>query len=409
MSSEIESRTGGCRPLRGILAASLLRRLLNCVEHGRLVVRTPEGVTLERQSGRPGPEGVLVLHRWRAIRRMLAGGDVAFAEAYVEGEWSTPDLVALLELAAVNIDGIDRAAAGSTPVRFLHRLRHMLRANSRRGSRRNIAFHYDLGNDFYRLWLDPGMLYSSALYEKPTDTLEEAQENKLRRIGELLDLSPGQSVLEIGCGWGALAARMASAGALVKGITLSAEQLAHARTLGEKNGLSESMRFELEDYRDTGGSFDRVVSIEMFEAVGEQYWPTYFDTLRRLLKGDGHAVLQIISIDESRFDGYRRGADFIQRHIFPGGMLPTGTIIRRLAQEHGFSLVSAENFGGSYALTLAEWHKRFQRNWPAIQRLGFDQRFRRLWEYYLAYCEAGFRAGTIDVGLYVLKPEAEYG
>ena len=409
MSSEIESRTDGCRPLRGILAASLLRRLLNCVEHGRLVVRTPEGDTLERQSGRPGPEGMLVLHRWRAIRRMLAGGDVAFAEAYVEGEWSTPDLVALLELAAVNIDGIDRAAAGSTPVRFLHRLRHMLRANSRRGSRRNIAFHYDLGNDFYRLWLDPGMLYSSALYEKPTDTLEEAQENKLRRIGELLDLSPGQSVLEIGCGWGALAARMASAGALVKGITLSAEQLAHARTLGEKNGLSESMRFELEDYRDTDGSFDRVVSIEMFEAVGEQYWPTYFDTLRRLLKGDGHAVLQIISIHESRFDGYRRGADFIQRHIFPGDMLPTGTIIQRLAQEHGFSLVSAENFGGSYALTLAEWRRRFQRNWPAIQRLGFDQRFRRLWEYYLAYCEAGFRAGTIDVGLYVLKPEAEYG
>ena len=405
MSPDVDSRTDGNPQIKGALAASLLRRILNCLECGRIVVRTPEGVTLERQSGRPGPEGVIVLHRWRAIRRMLTQGDVAFAEAYVEGEWSTPDLAALLELAALNIGGIDRTVGGFAPFRLLHRLGHLFRSNSKRGSRRNIAYHYDLGNDFYRLWLDPSMTYSSAIYESPSQSLEDAQDNKLSRIVDLVAPEKGDRVLEIGCGWGALAARLADAGASVRGITLSSEQLAFAKDMVERKGLSESIDFRIEDYRDSKGSFDRIVSIEMLEAVGEQFWPAYFDTVRRLLKKDGHAVLQVITIHESRFESYRRGADFIQRYIFPGGMLPTDAIIRQQAKASGLSLAHSEQFGQSYALTLAEWRRRFLRNWPSIQRLGFDERFRQLWEYYLAYCEAGFRTGMIDVGLYVLKPQ----
>lgn len=387
--------------------ATFLKKLLSCLESGRITVCTPDGLVLDHQSGRPGPEAVLVLHRWRALRRLLAGGDVAFAEAYMDGEWSSPDLPALLELAAANIAAIDTRIAGFLPVRMFNRLTHALRANSRRGSRRNISFHYDLGNDFYRFWLDPGMTYSSAFYTGVNQTLEEAQDNKIDRIVDLLSARPGHDILEIGCGWGTLAARLAKAGANVKGITLSSEQLVHARQVSVQEQLSDRVRIELEDYRDCSGSFDRIVSIEMLEAVGEAYWPAYFGKLRQLLKDDGKAVLQVITIDDNRFEGYRKGADFIQRYIFPGGMLPTKALVADHARAAGLSLVSSEFFGLSYARTLAEWRQRFRRNWSAICALGFDERFLRLWIYYLCYCEAGFRAGTIDVGLFVLEPDRQ--
>lgn len=389
----------------GIFVGPVIKRLLACLKVGKITVRTPNGATLDHQTGRPGPEATVVLYRWRALRRLLAGGDIAFAEAYVDGDWSSPDLPALLELAAVNMAEIEHAISGLLPVRLFNRARHLARANSRRGSRKNIAFHYDLGNDFYRLWLDPGMIYSSALYRSDTETLEQAQENKLDRIAELLAAPAGAEILEIGCGWGALAARLAKAGARVKGITLSTEQLAHARDVAEKIGFGDQVRLELQDYRDCRGTFDRIVSIEMLEAVGEQYWPTYFDKLRQLLKAEGKAVLQVITIDDSRFEPYRKNPDFIQRYIFPGGMLPTKSLIAAHAEKAGLKLVTSECFGESYARTLAEWRARFRQSSGAVQTLGFDQRFRRLWDYYLAYCEAGFRAATIDVGLFVLQPD----
>ena len=387
----------------GILAGPVLKRLLACLKAGRISVRMPNGAALDHQTGRPGPEATVVLYRWRALRRLLAGGDIAFAEAYMDGDWSSPDLPALLELAAVNIAEIERAISGLLPVRLFNRARHLLNANSRRGSRKNIAFHYDLGNDFYRLWLDPGMTYSSALYRADSETLEQAQENKLDRIAELLTAPQGCEILEIGCGWGALAARLAKAGASVRGVTLSTEQLAHARHTARKNGVGDRVRLGLQDYRDCQGAFDRIVSIEMLEAVGEQYWPIYFGKLRQLLKADGKAVLQVITIDDSRFEAYRKGADFIQRYIFPGGMLPTKALIAAHAEKAGLKLVASECFGDSYARTLADWRARFRQSSGALQTLGFDQRFRRLWDYYLAYCEAGFRAATIDVGLFVIE------
>lgn len=388
----------------GVFVGPVIKRLIGCLKVGKINVRMPNGVTLDHQTGRPGPEASVVFYRWRALRRLLAGGDIAFAEAYMDGDWWSPDLPTLLELAAVNIAEIEHAIAGLLPVRLFNHTRHLLNANTRRGSRKNIAFHYDLGNNFYRLWLDPDMTYSSALYRADGETLEQAQENKLDRIAELLAAPPGSEILEIGCGWGALAARLARAGASVNGITLSTEQLAYARNVVEKSGVRDQVQLELQDYRDCQGAFDRIVSIEMLEAVGEQYWPVYFEKLRGLLKPDGKVVLQVITIDGSRFEAYRRGADFIQRYIFPGGMLPTKALIASQAQDAGLKVVSTECFGQSYARTLAEWRSRFRQGSGAAQALGFDQRFCRLWDYYLAYCEAGFRAGTIDVGLFVIEP-----
>jgi cyclopropane-fatty-acyl-phospholipid synthase len=297
---------------------------------------------------------------------------------------------------------LDRSIAGFWPARIFNRVRHLLRANSKAGSRRNIAFHYDLGNAFYERWLDRSMTYSSALYAHPDQTLEDAQEAKLSRVEQLLDLRGGEKVLEIGCGWGALAMRLAHAGARVTGVTLSSEQLAFSRQRVEQQAVVGKVAFDMTDYRDLEGCYDRIVSIEMLEAVGEVYWPIYFKTLHNRLNAGGIAVLQVITIDEARFDAYRGSADFIQRHIFPGGMLPTKAIIVELSARAGLKLVSTQSFGQSYAATLSEWRKRFLASWPSIAEMGFPERFRRLWDYYLCYCEAGFRAETIDVGFYVL-------
>jgi cyclopropane-fatty-acyl-phospholipid synthase len=405
MSVDSESRTAWSGKRRGQgFAAFLVRQIAATLECGRITVVTPSQERIEHRAAQPGPDATLVLHRWRAIRRLVTHGDLGFADAYVDGEWSTPDLAALLDLAALNIGQLDRKISGFLPVRIFNRLRHVFRANTKAGSRKNISFHYDLGNAFYQCWLDKSMSYSSALYARPGQTLEEAQDAKLERIVELLDPREGERVLEIGCGWGALAVRLAQGGALVTGVTLSSEQLAYARQLSVDEGLAEAVCLELTDYRDIEGSYDRVVSIEMLEAVGEAYWPVYFETLRDRLKAGGTAVLQVITIDESRFDTYRSSADFIQRYVFPGGMLPTKRIIAEQAEAAGLKLVSTESFGQSYAKTLAEWRERFAAAWPKIEAMGFPASFRRLWEYYLCYCEAGFRAGTIDVGFFVLTP-----
>lgn len=387
--------------IRGI-RARLFDRLLAGLAHGRLRVILPSGASFARTGRAPGPDATIRLRNWRALGRILTRGDIGFAEGHIAGDWTSPDLVALIRLAALNTAELRRAVRGNPLFRGLERLRHLARGNTRRGSRRNIEAHYDLGNDFYRLWLDPSMLYSSAIFDATTPTLEAAQAKKLDRIVELLDVPRDGSVLEIGCGWGALAARLGEAGASVTGITLSPSQLAWARDTIAERGLEGTVDLRLQDYRDVAERFDRVVSIEMFEAVGEAWWPTYFATVARALKPGGRAVLQVISIAEDRFDDYRRDADFIQKHVFPGGFLPSQTAFAQAVAAAGLRIEAAEHFGLSYAETLAEWRRRFHDRWPEIEAGGFDDRFRSLWDYYLAYCEAGFREEAIDVGLYTL-------
>jgi cyclopropane-fatty-acyl-phospholipid synthase len=402
LSSEIRTASGYADlPMK--LAVWFLRRLVSTLKHGQITVVTPSGQSIEHRVASPRLNATLVLHRWRAIRRLVTHGDIGFAEGYIEGDWSSPDLTALIELAARNTEHLAQNISGLLLVRILNRLRHLSRANTKAGSRQNIAFHYDLGNAFYRSWLDDSMTYSAAFFEREGQTLENAQDAGHSRIVDLLELRGDERILEIGCGWGALAARMARRGAHVTGVTLSSEQLAYARQRIAGDGLDHKASLELKDYRDVAGSYDRIVSIEMLEAVGEAYWPRYFRTLRDRLNPGGKVVLQVISIDEKVFEGYRRSADFIQRYIFPGGMLPSKRGIAEQAEAAGLTLRSAGTFGDSYAQTLCEWRQRFLSSWPNIEAMGFPVRFRRLWEYYLCYCEAGFRAKTIDVSLYVLS------
>lgn len=396
----IRSNASGHRPLSRWLAEIVLRRMLRGLEFGQLVIETPAGERLVFDGAGPGPQARMTIHRWRCLWRLATGADIGFAEAYMAGEWSSPNLAALLNLACRN-------SAVEEPLRLLRsprlgrKLQHALNRNTRRGSRRNVTAHYDLGNNFYDQWLDAGMSYSSGLYASTSLTLEEAQDAKLDRVLALLDLPEGARVLEIGCGWGSLAERMLERhDCALTGLTLSAKQLAFAHRRLADRGLIARSNLRLQDYRDVRGTFDRIVSIEMLEAVGEAYWPMYFATLRDRLRTGGLAVLQVITIDDARFELYRRRPDFIQKYIFPGGMLPTPRIIEREAAKAGLRLVASEFFGESYARTIEDWQSRFQKAWSQIEGLDFDQRFKRTWEYYLAYCQAGFETGALNVGLY---------
>ena len=388
----------GGRPLRRLLA-----RLLGSLSHGTLGVQLPDGTRVEGRGAAEGPAAFIALKRWRPLARLLLQGDLGLAASYRDGDWTTPDLSALLEFGIRNEARWGRVLEGSWFARRLGDLFRVSRANTRRGSRRNIAFHYDMGNDFYAQWLDPALIYSSALYASGDESLEAAQAAKLDRILALLDLPPQATVLEIGCGWGALAAALAARhGARVTGLTLSTEQLAHARRQLREQGLAD-VDLRLQDYRDVEGRYEHIVSIEMLEAVGERYWPQYFDTLRERLAPGGSGVLQVITIADEHFDRYRGSTDFVQRFIFPGGKLPSVSAMKAQAGRAGLVLQRAESFGASYALTLAEWRRRFHAAWPAIATLGYDDAFRRLWEYYLCYCEAGFRSGRVDVGLFTFS------
>jgi cyclopropane-fatty-acyl-phospholipid synthase len=387
------------RAARRGLKVRILSRILSHLAFGRLAVTLPEGEVFEANAPGPGPEAALVIHRWRAVWRTIARGDIGFAEAFIEGDCSSPDIAKVIELFVLN-EAVLAKIAGWAPVHFLNRVRHLARANTKRGSKRNITAHYDLGNAFFEQWLDAGMTYSSALYASPEQTLEAAQTHKQDKILAELALAPGKSVLEIGCGWGGLAERIAARGCPVTGLTLSPSQLAYADKRLADGGHASDLR--LEDYRDVRGTFDRIVSIEMLEAVGRAYWPSYFAVIRDRLARDGQAVLQVITLDESRYAGYADQVDFIQRYIFPGGMLPTPAIMRQQIADAGLALKSTFTFGDSYARTLAEWSRRFHASLPAVEAMGFDKRFQRLWAYYLAYCEGGFRAGILDVGLYTI-------
>jgi cyclopropane-fatty-acyl-phospholipid synthase len=334
----------------------------------------------------------LHVHDEALFGRVLARGDIGLAEAYLDGQWDSPDITGLLALLARNRDVLAQAIYGSWRPLLAARLRHSFNRNSRAGSKRNIMAHYDLGNDFYRLWLDPSMSYSAAIYREQDDgSLLAAQHAKYRRILDRLGARAGQRVLEIGCGWGGFAELAVREGLELTGLTLSPAQLDWARQRVPQADL------RLQDYRDTSERFDHLVSIEMFEAVGERWWPAYFATVARALKPGGRAVIQSITLRDDLFAAYRRGTDFIQQYIFPGGMLPSPSAFRRTAERQGLRVTDEFAFGRDYARTLAEWRAAFEAHWPRIAPLGFDETFRRLWRLYLGYCEAGFLAGNIDV------------
>jgi cyclopropane-fatty-acyl-phospholipid synthase len=380
------------------LRARLVSALVGRAPAGTLDIRWPDGRASRLGGAAPGPAAAIDFKAWRAVRRGVFGGALGLAEAYLDGEWDSPDLAALVEFGArARLVG-DLAHRPLLPRRLFDRLAHRRRANTRPGSRRNIAAHYDLGNAFYGLWLDPTLTYSSAVFARPDQSLDEAQTEKCRRLLALLAPRPGQRLLEIGCGWGHFARVAAKeAGVSVTAITLSREQHEFARRRMFEEGLAEKVSVELRDYRDVSERFDHVASVEMFEAVGEEYWPAFFGKLAGVLAPDGRAALQIITIDDALFPRYRRGVDFIQKYIFPGGVLPSLAAIEAVSRRAGLAWQGAAGFGQHYARTLAEWRRRFLAAWPPISALGFDERFRRMWTYYLAYCEGGFRAGNIDV------------
>ena len=338
------------RPPMGLsLARRFIVRLARQIDRGQIVIQTPSGETIHCTGARPGPVARLTLYRWRAAWRLLMDGDIGFAEAYMDGDWSSPDLTALIELAAVNHAAMIPSMNGARLSRLIHRLSHLRRRNTKRGSQRNIPAHYDLGNDFYAAWLDPGMSYSSGFYAAADTTLEQAQTAKQDMAIAALNLSGGERVLEIGFGWGGLAARLAREhGCAVTGLTLSPAQLDLAGKTIAGACAPGSVELLLRDYRDTGGTFDRIVSIEMLEAVGKAWWPMYFGTLHDRLRPGGIAAVQAITMAEDRYAAYERGTDFIQRHIFPGGMLPTDGAIRAHAPAAGLAVDGVETFGLSY-------------------------------------------------------------
>lgn len=384
-------------------AMKILSLLLRNVKSGQIQLALPDGEILT--FGRKSPDGpaVLKVHNMSFFNRTLRQGAMGFAESYMDGEWSSPDLAKLLILLNSNMTMLQQSIGKNRFTQWINRIIHILRPNTREGAKRNIHAHYDLGNEFYALWLDATMTYSSALFRDSQQTLRDAQNEKYRALAASTDIGPDDHVLEIGCGWGGFAEFAArEIGCKVTGITISNEQLAFAKNRIAMAGLQDKVDFKFCDYRDLTEKYDRIVSIEMFEAVGESYWPTYFDQVHACLKPGGKAGLQIITIAKERFDSYRKKTDFIQRYIFPGGMLPSPERLDGEFANADLKLVAREDFAADYARTLAEWRHRFLEVWPEVQALGFDARFRNMWEYYLAYCEAGFTTRSIDVSHFTL-------
>jgi cyclopropane-fatty-acyl-phospholipid synthase len=377
------------------------------LRRGTLDVTLPDGRTVRCGGMEPGPSAQMTIYNYGFAWRLARGGDIGIAEAYLRREWDTPNLTQFLYIFCVNHDLI-QAMLGNNPVaRFVQLVRHWFNRNTKRQARRNIYAHYDIGNSFYSAWLDPSMTYSSALYEDGTNDLTAAQHNKYKRLAEAINLQPGQKVLEIGCGWGGFAEYVAkNYDAKVVGLTISTEQRDFAQRRIQAAGLSDKVEIRFQDYRDERGQYDRIASIEMIEAVGEEFWPQYFTQLRDRLAPGGLAGIQTITIQDKFFQAYRREVDFIQRYVFPGGMLPSPQVLKSLGDKFGVPVVRERIFGEDYAKTLATWRDNFRAAWPNLMPLGFDERFRRLWEYYLAYCEAGFLSGNIDVRQVVFaKPD----
>ena len=385
-------------------AAHILFALLARLACGELTAVDPDGRPHRFGRSDTGAlRGEVRFRDWRLARDVLTGGDVAFADAWMDGRWDTPDLPALLTVLACNQAVLERAFYGHAWQRALFRLKHWLNANSKSRAKRNIVAHYDLGNAFYALWLDPSMTYSAALFDGDfTQSLESAQQAKYRRIIKELALPAGAHILEIGCGWGGFAEFAARAGYRVTGISLSDAQTEYARERLARAGLADRVTFHLQDYRDMRGVYDGVASIEMFEAVGEKYWPAYFAAVRRALEPGGRACVQTITIADARFERYRTQSDFIQQYIFPGGMLASPSRFVAEASRGGFESIALHAASRDYAETLARWLAAFDANVGAVRAQGFDERFIRCWRFYLAYCIAGFASGSTDVAQYTL-------
>ena len=368
------------------------------IRTGEFEIELPDGRVFVASGPEAGPVGCLRVRSDDFFARLVREGEIAFSDMYLEGQWDTPDLQALLDMILLNNETIGRGFPGATLVRAYEQLRHWFRSNTKRGSRRNIAYHYDLGNEFYALWLDRSMTYSSALFTGQGEDLAAAQANKYGAICDRIGVKPGDHLLEIGCGWGGFAEyAIRERGARVTGITLSREQYDYARRRLFEAGLAERAEIVIRDYRDETGNYDGIASIEMFEAVGERYWPAYFRTLRERLRPGRIAGVQVITVADRLFARYRKETDFIQKHIFPGGMLPSPSTLRREAEIAGLVLVGSTEFGASYSRTLRIWRDAFNARWNDIRALGFDERFGRMWNFYLASCAACFQAGTTDV------------
>jgi cyclopropane-fatty-acyl-phospholipid synthase len=367
------------------------------LETGGLHLHFPNGADRHIGFRAPGADATVDIRNWMALVRLATSGSVGWYKAWTLGEWASPDPVALFELFSANAISLGDVGRAKGPFRWVNALAHRLRDNAPRKARKNIAAHYDLGNDFYSAWLDPTMTYSCARFAASSDSLEEAQRRKVALLLDRLDLKPGDRLLEIGCGWGSLAIAAAQRGAEIVGLTLSREQKAWAEEKIAAAGLSDRIEIRLQDYRNTAEQFDAVASVEMVEAVGERWWGVYLDSIARNLKPGGRAALQFINIDHRLFDRYARNPDFIQTYIFPGGMLLDEPRFAGLAVERGLSWEKREGFRLDYAETLKRWRNAYDAAVTRGSLRGFTEQFHDLWRYYLMYCEGGFRGGVIDV------------
>ena len=371
--------------------------LTNKMGFGRLDFVLRDGRVFRAEGREPGPVAELHLHNYEIFSRLIREGDLGFCEAYLDEWWSTPDLMAFLDLVHANDEMFDGYPGGGI-VRAFENFRFWLQSNSKRQAKKNISHHYDLGNEFYGLWLDDTMTYSSALFRTGQESLEKAQELKYAQMIDEMGAQPGDHVLEIGCGWGGFAEYAAKErGLRVTGLTISEEQFKYAKDRIAKAGLSDLVEFKMQDYRDETGLYDGIASIEMFEAVGEKYWPVYFNTVKARLKPGKTATFQIITVQHKRWEVYRKGVDFIQKYIFPGGMLPSPVVLRQEIERAGLNVVRSVEFGESYSTTLRRWHEVFNARWDEIAALGFDDRFRRMWNFYLCSCATTFHSGNCDV------------
>ena len=392
-------------------AARATLKLLLRLKHGTLTIKLPDG-SVQRFGNGQGPQASLHLLNWNVCSAALKSGDIGFAESYIAGDWTTPHLTDLLQVLIVNRKEVEDMIYGTWLGRFAYRVKHLLNRNTKANSQKNIHAHYDLGNAFYELWLDGTMNYSSAIFETPETSMKDAQHAKVRRALRMAQVKPGDRVLEIGCGWGALAEKATKEfDANVVGVTLSTEQLEWAQKRMQREGVSSQADLRLQDYRDIGKTtvdapFDAICSIEMVEAVGREYWPEYFQTVARLLKPGGHACIQSIVIADELFERYLTSTDFIQQYVFPGGCLPCPKEFRAQAAKAGLQVIDEFSFGQDYARTLQLWREQFAAQKAHVLQLGFDERFIRIWEFYLSYCEAAFLEANTDVVQYTLRKPA---
>jgi len=368
------------------------------LKKGRIDVILPDGRQFRAEGPEPGHVAEIHIHNDDVFTRTVRDGDMGFAEAYLDGWWTTPDLMAVMEFMHDDADHIYDGFPAQRLVQIYERLRFWMQRNSKKQARKNISYHYDLGNDFYSLWLDDTMTYSSAIFTTGQESTEAAQIAKYASMIDQMGAQAGDHVLEIGCGWGGFAEYAAKErGIKVTGLTISREQHDYAVERMAKAGLSDMVQIKMQDYRDEKGRYDGVASIEMFEAVGEQYWPTYFKTVHDCLKPGKNATLQIITVKDERFESYRKTVDFIQKYIFPGGMMPSPSVLREQITQAGMGVEGSVEFGKSYALTLRRWHDTFNEKWDQVAALGFDERFRRMWDFYLTSCAATFDSRNCDV------------